>query len=301
MPAGQEARGEELFAREPFKRAVGEALAGRHSGQLLALGERTYQLIANPVRQEDETVGAVLMLLDVTEREERDRLRQEFSANVSHELKTPLTSIVGFAEIMMNGLVKPEDTPRFAGNIYREAQRLISLVGDVMELSQLDEGSLQNRQEPVELYELTRQVAERFRPAAEKRGVTVQLQGEPCTVTGVRAILEEMVRNLCDNAVKYNVEGGRVTLAVSRREKDVLLAVSDTGVGIPYEDQERVFERFFRGDKSHSSQIAGTGLGLSIVKHGALFHNAKLTLQSRPGEGTTVLVAFPLPEPPTKE
>lgn len=280
---------------EHFRKAVHEALAGRHSQQLMPVSDRIYQLIANPVKEKNETVGAVLAILDVTEREERDRLRQEFSANVSHELKTPLTSISGFAEIMMNGVVKPEDMQRFAGNIYEEAQRLISLIGDIIQLSRLDEKDMSDNIQPLDLFALARQVTERFRLDADKRNVSLQLQGEPCIINGVPQIIEEMVSNLCDNAVKYNHNGGSVTVAVTHREEDVLLAVTDTGVGIPYEDQERVFERFFRGDKSHSRQISGTGLGLSIVKHGALFHHAKLSLESRPGEGTSITLSFPLP------
>ncbi len=275
-----------------FRKAVQEALAGNHSQQLMTRSERTYQIISNPVTEDDETLGAVLMILDVTEREERDRLRKEFSANVSHELKTPLTSISGFAEIMMNGLAKTEDTPYLSGKIYEEAQRLITMVGDILQLSRLDEKDLLEQLQLVDLYSVATRVIEQLTPTAQKEQIQLRLQGSSCSVEGVPQMLEEILSNLCDNAIKYNKAGGTVTVAVTPREEDVLLAVTDTGIGIPYEDQERVFERFYRGDKSHSRQISGTGLGLSIVKHVAAFHNASLTLESVPGEGTTVSVIF---------
>ncbi len=282
-----------------FKRAVAEALAGQHSQQQMQADARTYQVIGNPVVKDGQTVGAVIMLLDVTEREERDRLRREFSANVSHELKTPLTSISGYAEIMMNGVAKPEDMPRFAASIYEEARRMTSLVNDILQLSRLDEQDMSDALAPVELLALARQIAERFRPAAEQGGLTLRVQGEACMVAGVAQVLDEMITNLCDNAVKYNRPGGSVTVSVTRRAEDgrVRLAVADTGVGIAYEDQPRVFERFFRADKSRSRRVGGTGLGLSIVKHGAMVHNALLNLESVPGEGTCISVVFP-PAPP---
>ena len=279
-----------------FRKAVTEALSGNHSQQLMNLSERTYQILGNPVKEHQETVGAVLMILDVTEREERDRLRKEFSANVSHELKTPLTSISGFAEIMMHGLAKAEDMPYFSGKIYEEAQRLIHMVGDIIQLSRLDEKDLLEQVQPVDLYSVATRVVERLASTARQEQIDLRLQGSACLVEGVPQMLEEILSNLCDNAIKYNKAGGSVTVAVTPRGQDVLLAVTDTGMGIPYEDQERVFERFFRGDKSHSKQITGTGLGLSIVKHGAAFHNATLNLESVPGEGTTISLAFPLSE-----
>ena len=279
-----------------FRKAVTEALSGNHSQQLMNLSERTYQILGNPVKEHQETVGAVLMILDVTEREERDRLRKEFSANVSHELKTPLTSISGFAEIMMHGLAKAEDMPYFSGKIYEEAQRLIHMVGDIIQLSRLDEKDLLEQVQPVDLYSVATRVVERLSSTARQEQIDLRLQGSACLVEGVPQMLEEILSNLCDNAIKYNKAGGSVTVAVTPREQDVLLAVTDTGMGIPYEDQERVFERFFRGDKSHSKQITGTGLGLSIVKHGAAFHNATLNLESVPGKGTTISLAFPLSE-----
>ncbi len=279
-----------------FRKAVSDALGGQHSQQLTNISERTYQILGNPVLRDDQPIGAIILILDVTEREERDRLRKEFSANVSHELKTPLTSISGFAEIMMHGLAKPEDTPYLSGKIYEEAKRLIAMIGDIIQLSRLDEKDLLEQIQRTDLFILAEQVVERLSPAAEQSGIDLRLQGSPCPVDGVPQMLEEILVNLCDNAIKYNREKGSITVAIMPRENDVLLAVTDTGMGIAYEDQERVFERFFRGDKSHSKQITGTGLGLSIVKHAAAFHNAKLTLQSVPGEGTTVSLIFPKAE-----
>ena len=279
-----------------FRKAVNDALEGQHSQQLTNISERTYQILGNPVLRDDQPIGAIILILDVTEREERDRLRKEFSANVSHELKTPLTSISGFAEIMMHGLAKPEDTPYLSGKIYEEAKRLIAMIGDIIQLSRLDEKDLLEQVQRTDLFILAEQVVERLSPAAKQVGIDLRLQGSPCLIDGVPQMLEEILVNLCDNAIKYNRENGSVTVAITPRENDVLLAVTDTGMGIAYEDQERVFERFFRGDKSHSKQITGTGLGLSIVKHAAAFHNAKLTLQSVPGEGTTVSLVFPKAE-----
>ena len=281
-----------LTRSEQFRDAVDQALQGRHSLALMDLAGRTYQLIANPVNEHGKVVGAVLLLLDVTDREEREKLRREFTANVSHELKTPLTSISGFAELMKNGMVKSEDIPRFAGNIYSEAQRLISLVGDIIRLSQLDEGTTGLEKESVDLAEVVGAVAQRLRGAAEQRGVTLAVHAAPAVIQGSPQILDEMVYNLCDNAIKYNKAQGSVTVTLSRENGRPVLAVADTGIGIPYADQSRVFERFYRVDKSHSKEIGGTGLGLSIVKHGAAYHGAKVELKSVPGEGTTVRVLF---------
>ncbi len=281
-----------LNRSEQFRDAVDASLHGRHSQALMELSERTYQLIANPVHEHDQVVGAVLLLLDVTEREEREKLRREFTANVSHELKTPLTSISGFAELMKNGMVKPEDVPHFAGNIYSEAQRLITLVGDIIRLSQLDEGTTGLEKVPLDLAKVTESVVERLRGAAEQRGITFSLQLEQATVLGNQQILDEMVYNLCDNAIKYNKEQGSVHVTVDPNKGHPVLTVSDTGIGIPYAEQGRVFERFYRVDKSHSKEIGGTGLGLSIVKHGAAYHNAKVELESVPGKSTTVRVLF---------
>ena len=225
--------------------------------------------------------------------DEQGNMRREFTANVSHELKTPLTSISGTAEIMKNGLVRPEDIPHFAGNIYDEASRLVELVNDIIKLSQLDENSIPIEKAPIELRQVAADIIERLSGAAKKRNVTLSLVGGEAIVLGVEPILDEMIYNLVDNAIKYNKEGGSVTVFVTASGGKVRLSVSDTGIGIPPEHQSRVFERFYRVDKSHSKKIGGTGLGLSIVKHAAAYHNAELRLDSRVGEGTTISVTFP--------
>ena len=282
----------DLNREPPFRAAVEAALAGTHAEEQLTIGEGHYQLIASPVQQDNEVRGAVLLLIDVTERAEREQLRREFSANVSHELKTPLTSISGFAEIVRDGLVEPEDIPRFAGRIYDEAQRLIALVGDIIRLSRLDEGQLPGQTEPVELRALCADVTARLAPAAEQADVHLDLYGEPVWIDGVPTILDEMIYNLCENAVKYNKPGGSVRISLRATGGGVQLAVADTGIGIPYADQPRVFERFYRVDKSHSKEIGGTGLGLSIVKHGAALHAAHIELDSAVGVGTTITLTF---------
>lgn len=282
-----------LNRSENFRKTLDLALAGQHNEQNMWLDGRLYQLIANPVYDEAAVIGAVILILDITEREEREQLRREFTANVSHELKTPLTSISGFAEIIQNGIAKPGDVQRFAGNIYEESQRLITLLGDIIRLSQLDENTAPVEQEEVELLGIVDAVMERLQPLAEKRNITFTVQGEPMKIKGVFHILDEMIFNLCDNAIKYNREGGKVDLRLEKTEQQVIFSVKDTGIGIPAGEQARVFERFYRVDKSHSKEIGGTGLGLSIVKHGALYHNATVSLESELGKGTKIIISFP--------
>ena len=224
---------------------------------------------------------------------QREQLRREFSANVSHELKTPLTSISGFAELMEQGMVSAEEMRGFSRDIYKESQRLIALVDDIMKLSQLDEEGVSIPMEEVDLYELSADVVDMLKPAADRQGVALELAGGHATVSGVYQLIDEMVYNLCDNAIKYNHPGGRVDVTVSSDGRVARVSVADDGIGIPKEHQARVFERFYRVDKSHSKEIGGTGLGLSIVKHGALFHGAEVELQSEPGMGTSVTVTFP--------
>ena len=276
-----------------FRSAVDGALAGKRSEQLVRQGGRCCQVMANPVLRDGEVEGAVVVILDITEREERENLRREFTANVSHELKTPLTSISGFAEIIKNGIVKPEDIPRFAGNIYEESQRLVTLVDDILNLSRLDEADVQLEREDFDLSSLARDVAGRLKASAKKNGVVITVIGDKAEINGVKSIVDEMVFNLVDNAVKYNKQNGRVTVTVDSSSDGTALTVTDTGIGIPQADVDRVVERFYRVDMSHSKEIGGTGLGLSIVKHGAAFHNAKVSLQSTEGEGTTVRLVFP--------
>ncbi len=290
-PAGE---GESVyaFARDAgLRRCVEEALAGRRCEQMLERGGGSRQLIASPVEQDGARAGAVLVLLDVTEKEQRETLRREFAANVSHELKTPLTSILGTAEILCNGLVKAEDVPHFAGNIHRETERLIGLVNDIIKLSRLDEGGPAAQWETVDLYDLAGRVLGQLADAAVRKRVETALEGAHALVRGVPQIVEEIVYNLCDNAVAYNRPGGSVAVAVEDTPGGVRLTVRDTGIGIPPEDQGRVFERFYRVDKSHSS--GGTGLGLSIVKHGAAYLGAQLSLESAPGKGSAFTLTFP--------
>ena len=281
-----------LNRTEAFRRVVDEALQGRHSEALLERGDKCYQLLANCVQREGQVVGAVIAILDVTERESREALRREFTANVSHELKTPLTSISGFAELMKAGTVPPETVPEFAGDIYREAQRLITLVEDIIHLSQLDEDLVPLERGAVDLFAVARDVVQRLTPAAERAGVALTLTGGETTVEGVRQVLDEMVANLVDNAIKYNRPGGSVAVEVTVAEGKPRLTVRDTGIGIPAAHQERVFERFYRVDKSHSKEVGGTGLGLSIVKHATAYHNASVSLESTEGVGTTVTVQW---------
>ena len=226
--------------------------------------------------------------------ESREQMRREFSANVSHELKTPLTSISGFAELLSQGVVSDDKVQEFSNDIYKESQRLIALIDDIIKLSRLDENKEEPKWETVDLYELSSEVLDGLRPIADKQGVRLGLAGKPTTITGVYALLNEMVYNLCDNAIKYNTPGGSVDIKIDTKENgDVTLAVKDTGIGIPQKHQKRVFERFYRVDKSHSKEIGGTGLGLSIVKHVAQHHNANVTLEGEPGLGTTITIVFP--------
>lgn len=283
-----------LNREEPFRQAVDEALSGKRSQQMLHLNGRYCKLLANPVLADGKPAGAVLVLLDVTEQEQRDELRREFTANVSHELKTPLTSISGIAEIMQSGMVKPEDIQSFAGDIYQEAQRLIALVEDIIRLSRLDEGAESLERESVNLLSVAQDVARRLDSAAQKAGVTLKVMGLSVEVRGIPSVLDEMVYNLCDNAIKYNHPGGTVNVTVAPADDgSAEVTVEDTGIGIPVEDQSRVFERFYRVDKSHSKEIGGTGLGLSIVKHGASLHGAQIHMDSQVGRGTSVQLLFP--------
>ena len=281
---------------EGFRNAVDSALKGRHTQENLELNGRVYQIIANAVCQPDfveDMVGAVILVLDVTEKEAQEQYRREFTANVSHELKTPLTSISGIAEIIRNGIVKPEDIPHFAGKIYDESQRLIALIGDIIKLSRLDENQVPMERETVDMLEMARDVVQQLSSVARKSGVTLVANGSHGQVQGVRQVLGEMVYNLCENAVKYNRAGGRVWVDVQQVADHVVLRVKDTGIGIPAAEQGRIFERFYRVDKSHSKAVGGTGLGLSIVKHGAALHHATISVSSEPEQGTEITLTFP--------
>ena len=282
-----------LDRNEDFRKVIEYALKGQHGSALLNLDGEFVQMIANPVFRESKVVGAVLLLMNETEKIERENLRREFSANVSHELKTPLTSISGFAEIIQDGFVKDEDIKKFAGRIYKEAQRLIQLVEDTIKVSQLDEEVNPYEWEQVDLYGVVKDVCNNLKGIAEKKNVHLFIDGKPLVFHTVRPILEEVIYNLCDNGIKYNREDGTVSIHFRDLGKQVELTVKDTGIGIPREDSNRVFERFYRVDKSHSKEIGGTGLGLSIVKHGVTFLGGTLNMIRELGKGTEITMVFP--------
>lgn len=271
-----------------LRQALNDALDKGHGTAMMELHGREYRFDMSSILSEGNLLGAVILAVDITEERNAERSRREFSANVSHELKTPLQSIIGSAELLENGLVKAEDRPRFVGHIRTEAARLVNLVEDIIRLSQLDEGVAIPTEE-VELLELAHEAADAVQDAAKANQVTIHVVGEQCRICGVRRLLYEVIYNLCDNAIKYNVPGGQVTIQVADRT----LSVTDTGIGIPQEHQNRIFERFYRVDKSHSKQSGGTGLGLSIVKHAVQHHNAKLHLESTLGAGTCIRITFP--------
>ncbi len=281
----------EVSRNDAFADAVKKALSGDKTQTVFSHGERYFRVFASPVERE-KCGGAVIVLLDVTEVEQREALRREFTSNVSHELKTPLTSIYGISEIMAGGIVKPEDMKGFAKNINDESGRLIRLINDIIKLSQLDEGTAPLEKERIDLMAVAKEVRSRLRLIYEKAGIDFVIEGESVFVTGVSGIISEMVYNLCDNAIKYNKEGGSVTVFVGYKEGRPCICVTDTGIGIAESDIGRVFERFYRVDKSHSKEKGGTGLGLSIVKHAAAYHNATLHLESKLGEGTCAWVIF---------
>ena len=270
-----------------MRNAVNDALdKGRGSARANRNG-RDYQFELSRIESDGAVIGAVVLAFDVTERLHAEQLRREFSANVSHELKTPLQGIIGSAELLESGLVKAEDSPRFLSHIHKEASRLVNLIEDIIRLSQLDEG-VELPAEAVDMLALAEDTAALLRPGAAQKNVTITVTGPGFAVFGVRRLLHEIIYNLCDNAVKYNVPGGSVRIHVEAKK----LTVSDTGIGIPAEHQERVFERFYRVDKSHSKQSGGTGLGLSIVKHAVAYHKAEIVLESTPGKGTVITIQF---------
>lgn len=282
-----------LDREEEFRHAIEKVLSGEHTELVLKLNGSDIQLIANPVIRDKKTEGAVVLLVNVTEKLERESLRREFSANVSHELKTPLTSISGFAEIMQSGLVKCEDIPQFAGRIYKEAQRLLQLVEDVIQISQLDEEKTSYTWEPVDVYQVCKNAFESLKEKAKRLNVHLYICGEYMKMEAVRTLLEEAVYNVCDNAIKYNRNEGSVSVFLTQTAQEIQIVVKDTGVGIPKEDQDRVFERFYRVDKSHSKEIGGTGLGLSIVKHAVGALKGSVILRSEEGNGTEICMKFP--------
>ncbi|MGN1119531.1 MAG: ATP-binding protein [Oscillospiraceae bacterium] len=282
-----------LNRSEGLRKAVSSALSGKRAEQVLEMNDRFYQLFASPVSSEGEISGIVLIILDITEKEQREQLRREFTSNVSHELKTPLTTIYGISDMLVGGIVKSEDVVGFAKNIRDESGRLIALIQDIIKLSQLDEDVFPDRRTEVDLTELAHLVCERLRTAAEQCRVSLYVSGERITYVGIRPVLEEMMYNLLDNAVKYNREGGSAEIALSQDSDSVVIEVRDTGIGIPAESISRIFERFYRVDKSHSRKLGGTGLGLSIVKHGALLHGGNVQAQSVEGKGSVITIRLP--------
>ncbi len=272
---------------------LNKAKNGEHSERVVELGCGQYQMMASPVISNNIVSGIVLLILDVTEKEKAEQLRREFTANVSHELKTPLHTILGSAELLANGMVKPEDIPIFLKRIYSEAQRMIQLVEDIIRLSHLDEGAEDMKWDMVDLYAVAEETINSLADEAESNGIKFELYGETVLINGIRQLLQEIIYNLCDNAIKYNCRGGSVSVGVKNENEFAVLTITDTGIGIPAEHQERIFERFYRVDKSHSKEIGGTGLGLSIVKHAAKLHNAEIELHSIVNKGTEITIKFP--------
>lgn len=282
-----------LNRSEPFRKAVNEALSGKNATTYLDEGNSVYEIIANPASDKDEVTGAIIIIMDVTEKERGETLRREFTSNVSHELKTPLTSIYGVSDMLASGLVKPEDVAGFAGTIKEEASRLISLIDDIIKLSRLDESTGPQQMETIDVFETARDAVNRLSVKAQSANVELSLSGEPSEIVGVQHILDEIIYNVCENAIKYNRPGGFVRISVRNDDDESLITVSDSGIGIPKADRERVFERFYRVDKSHSKEIGGTGLGLSIVKHGVMYLGGRVELESEEGKGTVVTVRLP--------
>lgn len=272
--------------------AIQAAVTDGHSEVRAERAGRVYQFDISRITSDGKLLGTVILAFDITEQEFAERNRREFTANVSHELKTPLQGIIGSAELIENGMVRPDDLPRFVGHIHAEAARLVTLIDDIIRLSQLDEGDAMPT-EPVDLLAVSQEAAENLHDAAAARDVTVSVTGQPAVIPGVRRLIYEIVYNLCDNAIKYNRDGGRVDVTVAADAGGSSITVADTGIGIAPEHQSRVFERFYRVDKSHSKASGGTGLGLSIVKHAVQYHHGRIELESTPGTGTTIRVVFP--------
>jgi len=270
-----------------LRQALNDALDRGHGSAVLDMDGRAYRFDMSSIQSDGNLLGAVILVVDVTEAQNAEQMRREFSANVSHELKTPLQGIIGSAELLESGMVKAEDTPRFVGHIRKEASRLVNLIEDIIRLSQLDEG-VELPAEQIDMLALAEDVKEILTPSAAERNVKIDVTGNGFTIKGVRRMLQEIIYNLCDNAIKYNIPGGSVTIHAENNR----LVVSDTGIGIPAEHKDRIFERFYRVDKSHSKASGGTGLGLSIVKHAAAYHKAEIALESTPGKGTTITIQF---------
>ncbi len=271
--------------------AIWSALDGKHSEYTEQRNGNEYQFTVNSIITDNKVIGAVILVFDISERAFAERNRQEFTANVTHELKTPLQSIIGSAELLENGLVKPEDTNRFLGKIKKEATRLVSLINDIIRLSQLDENH-NPPTETVDLLTVANEVVDVLSDSAKKKKVELCVEGNACTILGVHRYVYEIIYNLCDNAIRYNKENGKVTIKIYNENEKTVLKVTDTGIGIAPEHQNRIFERFYRVDKSHSKETGGTGLGLSIVKHAVQYHNGKIAIESNVNKGTTITIVF---------
>lgn len=296
LGAGEDCIGADMLSLSrnlDLQEILSDALQGRRGERILALHGESYQVNADPIASENAVKGAALFFFNVTEKEKAEQIRREFTANVSHELKTPLHSISGYAELLKNDMVQEKDRAPFAGKIYDEAQRMIRLVEDIISLSHLDEGAKDMQREDVDLYELAEKAIQSLEPEAGAACVALELSGSHAVLNGIPGLLYSMVYNLCDNAIKYNNKNGSVKVAIKNKNAAVFLSVEDTGIGIAPEHQERIFERFYRVDKSHSKAVGGTGLGLSIVKHSAKIHNAKIQVSSAAGKGTVVTICFP--------
>lgn len=296
LDAGQFSKGKNILTVNrslALQEVISDAVAGKSAEKIIELHERHYQVDASPVISDGAVGGIVLLLFDVTEKEDAEQLRREFTANVSHELKTPLHSISGYAEIIKSDLISPEDIKPFASKIYSEAQRMIQLVEDIINLSHLDEGADSMSFEDCDLYLMAQDTVASLSSEADASDITVTLSGDPAVIKGVPHMLSGIIYNLCDNAIKYNRPGGKVNIDIRDLASSAILSVRDTGIGIPPEHQNRIFERFYRVDKSHSKEVGGTGLGLSIVKHAAKIHGAKVSVESTPGEGTCISLEFP--------
>ncbi len=280
-----------VYQNDNIERAIEKALSGKHSEFRQEKDGSEYQFIINHIETDKRIAGVLILILDVSEIAFSERNRREFTANVSHELKTPLQSIIGSAELLENGLVRPEDTNKFIGNIKKEASRLVTLINDIIRLSQMDE-NLKPEYEYIDLYEIAREVIELLSNSASKKKVNIELKGSFCEMKGIRRYIYEIIYNLCDNGIRYNKEGGKVVIDISKKNHTPVLVVSDTGIGIPIEHQSRIFQRFYRVDKSHSKETGGTGLGLSIVKHAVAVHNGTLKLESSADKGSVITITF---------
>lgn len=282
----------QLNRSEAFRNSIEKALSGLHHREMLTVGETICEIIANPVLYKGNVTGAIILILDVTEKEKGEELRREFTSNVSHELKTPLTSIYGISDMLTTGIVKSEDVTGFAGTIKEESARLIALIEDIIKLSRLDEENMPHQKHPVNVYEVGQSVVARLKGKADKENVTISLEGADVSVMGIESVVDEILYNLCENAVKYNKDGGRVDVQINRIGEECIVKIEDTGIGIPKADLSRVFERFYRVDKSHSKATGGTGLGLSIVKHAVSYLDGSIDIESTENVGTRIILKF---------